>query len=67
MLVSYPRAALNGQPKIAPAATPSTAMEVLSKYQPVMATSVVYLQKLLGRSAARVKKRGIEGGWGGQK
>lgn len=51
MLVSYPRATLNGQPKIAPAATPSTAMEVLSIYQPVMAINVVYIQKLLGRNA----------------
>ena len=56
MLVSYPRAALNGQPKIAPAATPSTAKEVLSIYQPVMAINVVYIQKLLGRNAARQKK-----------
>jgi len=56
ILVSYPRAALNGQPKIAPAATPSTAMEVLSIYQPVMAIKVVYMQKLLGRNAAREKK-----------
>lgn len=61
MLVSYPRAALNGQPKIAPAATPSTAMEVLSMYQPVMATSVVYIQKLLGRSAATVKEGNTRG------
>lgn len=57
VLVSYPRATLNGQPKIAPAATPSTAMEVLSIYQPVMAINVVYIQKLLGRNAARVKKQ----------
>jgi hypothetical protein len=55
-LVSYPRAALNGHPKMAPAATPSTAMGVLSIYHPVMAISVVYMQKLLGRNAARVKK-----------
>lgn len=51
-LVSYPRAALNGQPRIAPAATPSTAMGVLSIYHPVIATNVVYMQKLLGRNAA---------------
>lgn len=56
VLGSYPRAALNGQPKIAPAAIPSTAMEVLSMYHPVMAINVVYIQKLLGRNAARVKK-----------
>lgn len=56
VLVSYPRATLNGQPKIAPAATPSTAMEVLSIYQPVMPINVVYIQKLLGRNAAREKK-----------
>lgn len=62
VLVPYPRAALNGQPKIAPAATPSTATEVLSIYQPVMATNVVYIQKLLGRKAARIKKRGTERG-----
>lgn len=55
MLVSYPRATLNGQPMIAPAATPSTAIEVLSIYQPVMAINVVYIQKLLGRNAVRVK------------
>lgn len=57
MLLSYPRAALNGQPTIAPAATPSTATGILSIYQPVMAISVVYIQKLLGRKAASIKKK----------
>lgn len=55
----YPRAALKGQPMMAPAATPSTAMEVLSIYQPVMAITVVYMQKLLGRKAAKQGKEGV--------
>lgn len=50
-MVLYPRAALNGHPRIAPAATPSTAMGVLSIYHPVIAINVVYMQKLLGRNA----------------
>jgi len=53
----YPRAALKGQPSRAPAATPSTATEVLSIYQPVMAITVVYMQKLLGRKAATQGKK----------
>lgn len=55
----YPSTALKGQPTRAPAAMPITATEVLSMYQPVMAITVVYMQKLLGRKAATQRKKGL--------
>ena len=49
--ISYPIRAENGQPTIAPAATPMTANGIESWNHPVMATNVVYMQKEEGRNA----------------
>lgn len=47
----HPIRAENGHPTMAPAATPSTASGVESWNHPVMAISVVYMQKEEGRNA----------------
>lgn len=58
-IYAYPRAALNGQPTMAPAATPRTAKAILSMYHPVMAITVQYMQKLLGRKAEIKRSHGV--------
>ena len=55
--MSYPIRAENGQPTIAPAATPMTANGMESWNQPVIATIVVYMQKEEGRNAGGEAER----------
>lgn len=49
----YPIKTENGHPMIAPAATPKIANGVESWNHPVMAISVVYMQKEEGRNAEK--------------
>lgn len=49
---THPSRALKGQPTTAPAATPSMARLGRPWNQPVIATTVLYMQKVLGRNAA---------------
>lgn len=51
LIISYPSRALKGQPTMAPAATPSTARLGRPWNQPVIATTVLYIQNVLGRKA----------------
>lgn len=52
LAISYPRRAQKGQPTMAPAAIPSTARLGCPWNQPVIATTVLYIQNVLGRKAA---------------
>lgn len=52
LTISYPSRALKGQPTMAPAAIPSTARLGRPWNQPVIATTVLYMQNVLGRKAA---------------
>lgn len=52
LTISYPSRALKGQPTMAPAAVPSTARLGRPWNQPVIATTVLYIQNVLGRKAA---------------
>lgn len=51
LIISYPSRALKGQPTMAPAAIPSTARLGRPWNQPVIATTVLYIQNVLGRKA----------------
>jgi len=52
LAISYPRRAQKGQPTMAPAAIPRTARLGCPWNQPVIATTVLYIQNVLGRKAA---------------